>query len=67
MLKGYKTYVLAGVTAIGAVASYLVGDLTLPAAVQMIVTAGIGATLRSGVNSAVEKAVVKTIAPNRSQ
>lgn len=57
MLKGHKTYILAGVTIIGAAASYLVGDISLAAAIQLAVTAGIGATLRSGVDTAVTKAV----------
>ena len=55
MLKGYKTYILASVTIIGAAASYLVGDLTLPAAVQLAVTAALGAAIRDGVNTAVKK------------
>lgn len=49
MFKGYKTYILAAVTVIGATASYLVGDITLSAAVQLAVTAALGATLRQGV------------------
>jgi hypothetical protein len=55
MLKGYKTYILAGVTVIGAVASYLVGDISLQAAVQLAVTAALGAALRDGINTAVKK------------
>jgi hypothetical protein len=55
MLKGYKTYILAGVTIIGAAASYLVGDITLQAAVQLAVTAALGATLRDGISSVLRK------------
>lgn len=55
MLKGYKTYILAGVTIIGAAASYLVGDITLQAAVQLAVTAALGATLRDGISSVLKK------------
>jgi hypothetical protein len=55
MLKGYKTYILAGVTVIGAAASYLVGDITLQAAVQLAVTAALSATIRDGINSALKK------------
>ncbi len=51
MLIGYKTYILAGVSIIGAAASYLVGDLPLADAVQLAVTAGLGATLRGGISS----------------
>ncbi len=52
MLKGYKTYIVAGVTVIGAVAAYLVGDATLSATIDLVVTAILGATIRSGINSA---------------
>ena len=55
MLKGYKTYILAGVAAITAVAGYLVGDMTLQAAIQLIVTAGMGAFIRDGINTAAAK------------
>ena len=49
MLKGYKTYIVAGVTVIGAIAAYLVGDATLQATIQLVVTAVLGATIRHGV------------------
>ena len=49
LLKGYKTYIVAGVAVIGAVASYLTGDLGLADAIQLAVTAVLGATIRSGV------------------
>jgi hypothetical protein len=49
MFSGYKTYVLATVTVIGAVASYLVGDASLPDTVQLVVTAMLGAFIRHGV------------------
>lgn len=55
MLKGYKTYILASVTVIGAAASYLVGDISLTAAVQLAVTAAIGATLRQGISETAKK------------
>lgn len=48
MLRGYKTYILATVSIVGAVASYLVGDVTLADAVQIALTGAIGATLRNG-------------------
>lgn len=51
MLSGYKTYILAGVTTIGAVAGYLVGDLTLIEAINLIVPALSGAFVRSGIKS----------------
>ena len=49
MLAGYKTYIVAAVAVIGAVASYLTGDLTLADAAQMALTAILGATIRNGV------------------
>ncbi|MCC7304777.1 MAG: hypothetical protein IT558_00800 [Alphaproteobacteria bacterium] len=49
MLKGYKTYILAGVAVIGAVASFLVGDVSFADAAQLVVTALLGATIRHGV------------------
>lgn len=49
MLKGYKTYIVAAVTIIGAVASYLVGDADIGATAQLIVTAVLSATVRNGI------------------
>jgi len=59
MFKGYRTYILAGVAVISAVAGYLVGDLSVTEASQLVLTAVLGATIRSGVNTAAEKAVDK--------
>lgn len=59
MLKGYKTYILAGMTVLGAAASYMVGDITLPAAVQLAVTAALGAAVRDGINTAVSSVIKK--------
>lgn len=49
--KGKKTYITAAVAVIGAVASYLVGDLALADASQIILTAVLGATVRAGVGN----------------
>ena len=49
MFKGYKTYILAVVTVVGAVAAYLVGDSTLNSTVQLVVTALMGAFIRNGI------------------
>lgn len=49
MLKGYKTYIVAAVAVVSAVAAYLVGDVSLAAAVQAVITAVLAATLRHGV------------------
>jgi len=49
MLKGKKTYVVAALAVLGAIAGYLTGDLSLSDAIQTAVTAVIGATLRAGI------------------
>lgn len=54
--KGYKTYIVAGFAVLGAVASYLDGDIGKVAAGQAILTAVLGITLRSGINTAVRNA-----------
>lgn len=56
MFAGYKTYILAGVTLLGAVASYLVGDVSLEAAIQLGITALMGAFIRHGVTTEAAKA-----------
>ena len=52
MFSGYKTYILAAVTVIGAVAAYLVGDANLGDTIQLVVTAVLGATIRNGIAKA---------------
>ena len=49
MFVGYKTYILAAVTVLGAAASYLVGDITLQAAIAIVVPALSGAFVRHGI------------------
>ena len=49
MLSGYKTYILAGATVIGAAAHYLVGDADLNTTVQLVITALMGAFVRHAV------------------
>lgn len=51
MLKGYKTYITAGVAVIGAVAAYLVGDASLADTAQLVVTSLLAVFIRSGVTS----------------
>jgi len=51
MLSGYKTYILAGVTVIGAAASFLVGDITLIQALNLAIPAVSGAFVRNGLSS----------------
>ena len=48
MLNGYKTYILAGVTVIGAVASYLVGDMNIQQALAIAIPAVSAAFVRHG-------------------
>lgn len=55
MFKGYKTYITAGVAVITAVATYLTGDATLAEAIQLSITAVLGATVRAGIPKAVKK------------
>jgi len=55
MLKDKKTYVVAAVAIITAVSSYLTGDLSLTDTLQITLTAIIGATLRGGIKSEVNK------------
>lgn len=51
MLKGKKTYITAAVAIVGAVAGYLVGDVSMADAAQLVVTALLGAFVRAGVSS----------------
>lgn len=51
-LSGYKTYIVAGLAIIGAVAGYLDGDFGKVAAGQAILTAVLGITLRAGISKA---------------
>jgi len=48
-LAGKKTYIVAAMTVLGAIASYLTGDVQLNDAIQLAVTAVLAATVRAGV------------------
>ena len=51
-LAGYKTYIVAAITIVGAVGAYLAGldeALELPQLAQLVVTALLGATIRNGI------------------
>lgn len=50
-LAGYKTYIVAAVAVITAVAGYLTGELSAVAAGQAVLTAVLGATIRHGVST----------------
>jgi uncharacterized membrane-anchored protein len=51
MFAGYKTYIVAAVAVISAVASYLVGDASVADTAQLVLTAVLGATVRHGIAS----------------
>jgi hypothetical protein len=51
VFKGYKTYIVAAVAVVGAVASYLVGDSSLNETAQIVVTALLGTTIRHGLKT----------------
>lgn len=53
MFSGYKTYIVAFVAVVSAVALYLQGDASLMEAGQAVLTAVLGATIRHGVANAV--------------
>lgn len=48
MLKGYKTYITAGLAVVTAAAGFLVGDIPLNDALQLAFTGALGAFLRNG-------------------
>jgi hypothetical protein len=52
MLKGYKTYIVGGITVISAIASYLVGDANIADTIQLCVTAVLSMTVRAGISKA---------------
>jgi hypothetical protein len=54
ILSGYRTYILAAMGVLGAVAGYLVGDLSLADAGQLVLTSAIGATIRGGIKADVK-------------
>lgn len=49
MLKGYKTYIVAGIAVISAVGGYLTGDLSLADTIQAILASGAVAALRDAI------------------
>lgn len=51
MLAGKKTYILGGMTILGAVASFLVGDVSLVEALNLAIPAAIGMTVRHGISN----------------
>lgn len=55
MLSGYKTYITAGIAIITAIGLYLTGEDTVAQTVQLIITAALGAFIRSGVTAEANK------------
>lgn len=51
MLKGYRTYIVAALAILGAIGAVLTGESSIGDAIQLIVTAVLGATIRSGVKT----------------
>lgn len=51
MFAGYKTYITAALALLGAVAGYLTGDVALNDAIQLGLTAVMGAFIRHGVTN----------------
>jgi len=49
MLKGYKTYITAFVTVVGAVGAWLVGDMELVDALHLVVPAFLATFVRAGI------------------
>jgi hypothetical protein len=49
LLKGYKTYIVGGLTVVGAVVSLLVGDADIAQTAQLVVTAVLGMTVRNAI------------------
>lgn len=51
MLSGYKTYITGAMAILGAVAGWLMGDLAVVEAVQLIVTAALAMFIRDGITN----------------
>jgi hypothetical protein len=57
--KGNKTYITLGLTIIGTVAAYFMGDISLPNAIYAVIGALSGIFIRSGINTATDKQTEK--------
>jgi len=51
ILAGKKTYLTAAMAIIGTLASYFAGDVQLVDAAQLVLTAVLGVTIRSGITT----------------
>lgn len=54
-LKGKKTYVVAFTASLGAIGSYLVGELSLAEVMPIMIEAVLGATIRHGIKTELMK------------
>lgn len=54
-LAGKKTYIASAIGILSAVAGYLTGDIVLADAVQLVLTALLGATVRHGISEGAKK------------
>lgn len=52
--KGKKTYLLAGVAALGSFVAYLTGDISLTEFLMGLLGSGLTGSLRAGLNNAVD-------------
>lgn len=55
MFSGYKTYITAALTILSAIAAYLVGDVALVDAIQLVVPAILAITVRAGITTETKK------------
>ena len=49
MFAGYKTYIVAALAVLTAVAAWFTGDASIAETVQLVITAVLGATIRHGI------------------
>ena len=50
-LEGKKTYITGIITIVGAIAGILTNSVPLPDGIQLVITAVMGMTIRSGISS----------------
>lgn len=55
LLKGYKTYIVAGITIVSAVGACLAGDTSITDALQLIIPAILSMTIRHGITTEANK------------
>lgn len=60
-LKGYKTFIVAGLAIVAALLGYLDGDLSKQQAGQLVLNAALGITLRDALNTTVGKIIERAV------